>query len=87
MQILASDLAGSLIEFGIPAILGLQVWLVKKVSNHDVTFAELKTVLLGPNGDNGLNGRIGEAEKDIEALQQKEPPPGRRVTERRRVRR
>lgn len=84
---LASDLTSSLVNIGIPAILGLQVWVIQKVSKHDVEFAKIKTVLLGPNGDNGLNGRIGQAEKDIDELKTKQPPPGRRATERRRVRR
>lgn len=72
MQILATDVSNALVNFGIPAILGLQVWVVQKVSKHDVKFAKIETVLLGPNGDNGLNGRIKKAEGDIEDLQRRQ---------------
>lgn len=67
MQI-APEITSVLVNVGIPAILGLQVWVVRKVSGHDVEFAKIKTVLLGPNGNNGLNGRIGQAERDIDDL-------------------
>jgi hypothetical protein len=88
MQILGTEVTSALVNYGIPAILGLQVWMVRKVSGHDVEFAKLKTVLLGPNGDNGLNGRITKAESDIDALREKVPlAPQARRAERRRVRR
>jgi hypothetical protein len=85
MQI-ATQFTSALVNYGIPAILGLQVWMVRKVSGHDVEFAKLKTVLLGPNGDNGLNGRITKVEADIDAIQARPPVRSRRVSERRRVR-
>ena len=67
MQV-AGELAGTLVSVGIPAILGLQVFLVRKVSAHDVRFTKIETVLLGPNGNNGLNGRIVAIEQNVEDI-------------------
>lgn len=69
MQILTPEITSNLVNVGIPSIIGLQIWLVRKVSGHDVEFAKIKTVLLGPTGNNGLNGRIGKAEEAIDHLE------------------
>lgn len=72
MQIVG-EVASTLVNVGIPAILGLQVFLVRKVSAHDVRFTKIETVLLGPNGNNGLNGRIAELEQGVDDIRANGP--------------
>jgi hypothetical protein len=62
--------SGILASAGIPAILGLQVWIVRKISSFDVKFSRFDTWAFGPTGQNGINGRVAKAESEIEELKQ-----------------
>lgn len=74
MQI-AAEVSNMLVNVGIPSMIGLQVWLVKKVSGFDVKFSRLDTWAFGPTGNNGANSRISKAEDEIEALKDREREP------------
>ena len=78
----SGDVAGTLVAIGIPAILGLQGWVVKKISDFDVKFSRLDTWAFGPTGQNGANSRIGILEAGVEDL--KDDGSERRHTARRR---
>jgi hypothetical protein len=57
---------------GIPAILGFQVWIARKISSFDVKFTRFDTWAFGPTGQNGINGRVGKVESEIEALKDRQ---------------
>lgn len=69
MQI-APEISSALVNLGIPSILGLQVWLVKKIYGFESKFTRFDTWAFGPTGQNGINGRVRKAETEIEDLKE-----------------
>lgn len=61
-----------LVTAGIPAILGLQVWIVRKIASFDVKFTRLDTWAFGATGQNGANSRIAKVEDEVEDLWKRE---------------
>lgn len=72
MQI-ATDVTNLLVSVGVPAMLGLQVWIVKEISGFKVKFTRLDTWAFGPTGTNGANGRLAAMEQDIEDIKTPKP--------------
>lgn len=83
MQI-ATDVTNLLVSAGIPAMIGLQVWIVKEISGFKVKFTRLDTWAFGPTGTNGANGRLAAAEQDIEDLKSPKPVAVVPIADRRR---
>lgn len=71
MQI-APEVTSALVNLGIPSIVGLQIWLVKKSYAFDSQFARFETWAFGPTGQNGINGRVAKAESEIESLRERQ---------------
>jgi len=69
MQV-SADVTSTLVAIGIPAILGLQGWVVKKIGDFDVKFSRLDTWAFGPNGQNGANSRIIALEHDVDDVRE-----------------
>lgn len=57
-----------LVSVGVPSILGLQVWVVKKIYSFESKFSRFDTWAFGPTGQNGANGRLAKLEADVEDL-------------------
>ena len=75
MQIADSSIVNVAIGVGIPSILGLQVWVVKKVSSFDVKFSRLETWAFGPTGTNGVNSRVTKVEDELESIKDRDREP------------
>lgn len=84
MQITGPEVTNTLVSLGIPAILGLQVWIVRKVAGFDVKFTRLDTWAFGPEGANGANGQIKALEQMVDDIKDDLPE---RPERRHRVRR
>ena len=83
MQI-APEVTSVLVNVGIPAILGLEVWMVRKIASFEVKFTRLDTWAVGLNGNNGANGRIGALEQAVDDIKDSLPDrPERRHRARR----
>ena len=63
-----NDITPVLVNVGIPAILGLEVWMVRKIAGFEVKFTRLDTWAFGANGTNGQNSRVNELEQKVDDI-------------------
>lgn len=71
MQI-AGEVSNLLVNVGIPSMIGLQCWVVKKIYSFESKFTRLDTWAFGPTGQNGVNGRVTKLETDVEDMRDKD---------------